>query len=230
VKNWKLTVLFGIIMLNIFFSFTLKAEALKTEAPKAETIDAGVSFDETAINYKAGEETNFKIKTQEEETTPILTQQKNKVEEQSGAMYRSLISVIIIFALGGLGLWYLKRKALRPDGKQALMQIKMLTQFHLAPRKSLMVVRVAGESLLLGIAENQICLLKSLSLLDEDIPDTTPKNFGQTIAQVDAAPNSAQPPKNTVLKSTEFSESDEDFAFGSIKHLVENKLKGMKRW
>lgn len=177
-------------------------------------------FDETQINYKI----------QDEESVPILTQQKTKVEEQSGAMYKSIVSIFLILLFGGVGVWYLKRKAIMTNGSQALMQIKVLTQFHLAPRKTLMVVRVAGESLLLGVTENQICLLKTLSLLDEDLPENTPKNFNQTMAKAEVATNEIQPPKNTILKSPEFGESDEEFAFGNIKHLVENKLKGMKRW
>jgi flagellar protein FliO/FliZ len=199
-----------------------EANGKESEQKELNTKDVSVKsdFDETQINYKGADE----------ESTPILTKSKNKVEEQSGTIYRTLSIVFVLFIAGGVGLWYLKKKSQMGDNKQTLTQIKVLTQYHLAPRKTLTVIRVAGESLLIGVTENQITLLKSLSLLDEDIPDSTPKSFKQTIAESSAEASVDAPPKNTVLKSVEFTDSDEEFSFGNIKHLVENKLKGMKRW
>lgn len=200
-----------------------KDAGLKASEPSdliSKDIPVKVDFDETKINYKLADE----------ESIPILTKNKSKIEEQSGSLYKTLASVFIVLMLGALGLWYLKRKTTMGDNKQTAMQIKVLTQYHLAPKKTLTVIRVAGESLLIGVTDNQITLLKSLSLLDEDIPEATPKNFKQTIAESTSTANVETPPKNTILKSAEFSDADEEFSFGNIKYLVENKLKGMKRW
>jgi flagellar protein FliO/FliZ len=186
----------------------------------AAEIPIKTEFDEAQINYPKADD----------ESLPILTKNKNKVEEQSGAIYKTVASLFVVAVLGALGLWYLKKKSLMGNENQTAMQIKVLTQYHLAPRKTLTVIRVAGESLLLGVTENQISLIKALSLLDEDIPEATPKNFQQTIVDTSIRASEERPPKNTILKSPEFNDSDEEFSFGSIKHLVENKLKGMKRW
>jgi flagellar protein FliO/FliZ len=40
------------------------------------------------------------------------------------------------------------------------------------------VVQVAGESVLIGITEHNISMLKTLSLLDDEIPDSSPAKFG----------------------------------------------------
>jgi flagellar protein FliO/FliZ len=195
-------------------------EMVNDKESNTEESSAKAATEDTRINYKADEE----------ESIPILTKNKNKAEDQSNTLYKTISTIFIVFTLGGLGVWYLKKKSKLGLNNPSAMQIKVLTQFHLAPKKTLTVIRVAGESLLLGVTENQITLIKSLSLLDEDIPDATPKNFRQTIAESSADASVDKPPKNTILKSAEFGDSDEEFSFGNIKHLVENKLKGMKRW
>ena len=46
-----------------------------------------------------------------------------------------------------------------------------------------MLSRVAGESMLVGITDQQINLIKSLSLLDEEIPDKVPLDFEKTLKE-----------------------------------------------
>lgn len=192
-------------------------------------------FDESQINYKNDDETK----------TPIWNEKKTKVEEQSSSLYQTLLTILVLLFLGSLGFWYLKRKALLGNNQKGLMQIKVLTQYHLAPKKSLLVVRVAGESLLLGLTDNNINLLKSLSLLDEDVPAQTPKDFKETISKAEALADLNMPPKNTILKNgttggekshseaiakSESAEEVEDYSLGNIRDMVEIKLKDLKRW
>lgn len=181
----------------------------------------------------------------EEEKVPVLTKQKTQIEEQSSSMYKTIVSVFVLFMFGVAGIVYLKRKSLMVNQQSSLMQIKMLTQYHLGPKKTLAVIRVAGESLLIGVTDSQISLIKSLALLDEDIPESTPKNFKQTIDKVDSNNNSGNsnnnninsthdgivPPANTVLKyGGSAGEKDDDFSFASLKSVVDSKLKNIRRW
>jgi flagellar protein FliO/FliZ len=62
-------------------------------------------------------------------------------------------------------------------------RIKVLTQHHLGPKKSLMIVEVAGESMLIGVTDSNISMLKSLSLIDDEIPEQLPHSFENAIEQ-----------------------------------------------
>ena len=92
-----------------------------------------------------------------------------------------------------------------------------MTQHFLGPRKSLAIIRVAGETMLIGVTDHNISMIKSLSLLDEDEMDNidVSKSFGDVLK----------------TKSTETPvavEDDEDFAFAQIKDKISDKIKGMR--
>ena len=95
------------------------------------------------------------------------------------------------------------------NGPESIMKIKMITQFHLGPKKTLAVVRVAGESLLLGITESQIQLIKTLSLLDEDLPEVATENFQEALHQ---QTNMAH--KNSSASDLDKIMNEEEFSFG----------------
>lgn len=125
--------------------------------------------------------------------------------------------VLLVFSIMGvliLTTWMLGRKYLK---KGAVLtqshQIKILSQSSLGPKKSLAVVRVAGESVLIGITDTQISMIKSLSLLDEDFPEQTPVRF------------------ENALRKTEMAAGPVDadsFSFSSLKSQVSSKLQSMK--
>ena len=98
------------------------------------------------------------------------------------------------------------KKSKRPDSNK---KIKILTQHHLGPKKSLAIIRVAGESLLIGVTDHSINLIKPLSLLDEEVPLETSSQFSVSLGNATGSPN-------------------EDFSVKGIKDIVANRLKGMK--
>ena len=65
----------------------------------------------------------------------------------------------------------------RKTGLKQHHQIKVLTQYALGPKKSLAIIRVAGESILIGVTEQNISMIKSLSLIDDELPDMAPQHF-----------------------------------------------------
>jgi flagellar protein FliO/FliZ len=93
-------------------------------------------------------------------------------------------------------------------------QVKILTQHYLGPKKSLAIIRVAGESMLIGVTDQNINLIKTLALLDEEIPQDTPKDFSKSLDK----------------SMNEFSSEDEteEFSFSKIKDFVSGRLKNMK--
>ncbi len=66
----------------------------------------------------------------------------------------------LIFAISAFAKKYLKSETWSPRGSAGL---KIIQSFSLAPKKKLMVVEVEGQKLLLGVAENSISFLCSLT-------------------------------------------------------------------
>lgn len=95
-------------------------------------------------------------------------------ESAQSKLFIGLASVVLIAA--GI-LWALKKYSIH-NGKSAQNKIKVLTQYHMGPKRSLAIVQVAGESILVGLTDHHISHIKTLSLLDEDLPELEQKSFG----------------------------------------------------
>ena len=55
--------------------------------------------------------------------------------------------------------------------------ITVLTQKPIGPKKNLMLIRVAGETILLGVTDHNINHIKTLSLMDDELPKYTEPKF-----------------------------------------------------
>jgi len=158
----------------------------------------------------------------EESKIPLFEKKDDKPTENNSGMTKIAIMVIGLLCLGGYLIWFLKNKSKMVNGPESLMKIKMITQFHLGPKKSLAVIRVAGESLLLSITDTQISLIKSLALLDEDIPESTPMDFAASLNAEDQNQNNQ--PRSRDSNSDQLN-ADEEFSFGpATKTSLTNKI------
>jgi flagellar protein FliO/FliZ len=115
--------------------------------------------------------------------------------------------------------------------------IRILTQHHLGPKKSLAIIRVAGESMLIGITDQNINLIKSLSLLDEEIPQDAPEHFAPALRDSERLVSDRISLSTTGggLKSLLGSQTVdmkpdqiEGFTMKGLKEVVTQRLKGMK--
>ncbi|MBX7230471.1 MAG: flagellar biosynthetic protein FliO [Bdellovibrionales bacterium] len=154
-------------------------------------------------------------KIKSEADYPVLTNYKKASGEGSSGLHRTLVGLTLLIVLIG-GLVLISRLVIKKKFAKPLhSQIKVLTQFPLGPKKQLMIVRVAGESILIGVTDNQINLIKSLSLLDEDLPVDLPENF--TLPQD--------------LKMTSIhdeNKSDGEMGLIHLKDKIVTRLKGMR--
>lgn len=135
---------------------------------------------------------------------------------------RLLLSLMIIGTVGGgmmvFGRWYSGKSKKGGD----LNKIRILTQFHIGPKKSLAIVRVAGEAILIGITDHNISMLKSLSLLDGEL-DTTHET-----SPVQDAPLPTFQKTLAAQPSAPAVDEEDEFAIESIKDRVSLKLKNMR--
>lgn len=122
------------------------------------------------------------------------------------------IALILMFA----GIFLMRKWVRKASGQKAPLKIKIIGQHFLGPKKSLAVVRVAGESILIGITDQNITCIKALSLLDEELPSPEmPEDF-----------------TSSLQRSVEASEEEEEgFAIAplaEIKDRVSTTLKSMR--
>ncbi len=96
-----------------------------------------------------------------------------------------------------------------------IFALKILSQHYLGPKKSLAIVRVAGESILIGVTDQNISMIKALSLLDDELPNVLPKNFEDALTE-----------KTEMMSEAEAAE--DDFTFAGLKTTVAQKLKSMR--
>ncbi len=205
-----------IIFYILFISFYASAEeeAITTSANEPATIVATptqttITATQTTTTVATASESENVIAAVKDEAQIPLKIPSDKKEESSGPSLGKFILGISIFSLLLIGVFVFIKKYTIRNKKSDLHQIKILTQHHMGPRKSLAIIRVAGESILIGVTDHNISMIKSLSLLDEDIPQDTPQKFDQVMFQMD--------------KKTE-----EEFTISGIQDHVRHKLKKMK--
>lgn len=113
----------------------------------------------------------------EEKTIPLFQKRETstKIEESN---YSRLIYSLLIVVIFGAGLvvfakWWQKNHKLNDKNTK----IQVLTQHHLGTKKSLFIIRVAGESILIGVTEQNINMIKTLSFIDDEVMEDVPDSF-----------------------------------------------------
>jgi flagellar biogenesis protein FliO len=135
-------------------------------------------------------------KTLSESQIPAFHEQKSVKASDSSAWMRLigsgifmiLVTVVLFIAVKKMG----KRKNI--IGKKA--KIDIIHQHFLGPKKSIALVQVAGETILIGITDHNINMIKSVALIDDEV-EGQPQDFhgfldeeeftvGRTVAELAA--------------------------------------------
>ena len=137
---------------------------------------------------------------------PVVLESKKTEGTSEGSPLVKLMMALTVITGVAFAIWLGLRKYRASNrGEGAAMQMKVISQHHLGPKKSLAIVRVAGESILIGITDHHVSLIKSLSLLDEDVPVEAPQSFKKIM-----------------------NDEEENFSMSGIKDFVSGKLKNMR--
>ena len=170
------------LVLNLTFSMVAFAE----EAPKAEL--SGEMIDKLMKENSSTKEasTDLESKLQvvseskavsvasDEAQQPVFKTDTNAAAtaESSRSLKsmwaRMVVGLLSSLAVLGLLVFAYKKWPTLPKFKAKPRMIEVLGQHAIGPRKLLMVVRVAGESVLIGVTDQNITCLKTLSLFDEE--------------------------------------------------------------
>lgn len=220
------------LLLSIIFMFSVTAQAAdKTVAEVTTTTELEVPVAAATVSDKIDEASAVvampeKAKTEnlKESEIPLNLESGKKVAQEGNSVFR-IIFTLSILGLVGTGAFFFLRKYKIPKAAKHQTQIKILQQHYLGPKKSLAIVRVAGESILVGITDHNISMIKSLSLLDDEVPEEAPQSFGRVLGDIDETPAVAE---RAPAKRAKELDADEEFAISGIKDIVSKRLKGMR--
>lgn len=160
-----------------------------------------------------------------EEQIPLNIDVVKKATDAAPASNRILLTGIIISAMLGGAYFFVRKYKTSNTINKSNMQIKVLSQHYLGPKKSLAIIHVAGESMLVGITDSNISMIKSLSLIDDEVPATVPKTFSEALATPSKAGGATA---KSNLGSMDDNELEEEFSFSGLKDTVSKKLKSMR--
>ena len=152
-----------------------------------------------------------------EDQIPLTIEAAKKPAEAGSPVTKALMSGMILLALAGTSFYFVRKYRSSNSINKSNMQIKVLSQHYLGPKKSLAIIHVAGESMLVGITDTNISMIKSLSLIDDEVPANVPNTFADSLTKADAsAPTAAR------------HELDEEFSFSNVTDTVSKKIKSMR--
>ena len=163
-----------------------------------------------------------------EEQTPLNINVVKKASEAPPASTRILLTGVIISAMLGAAYFFVRKYKTSNTINKSNMQIKVLTQHYLGPKKSLAIIHVAGESILVGITDSNISMIKSLSLIDDEVPITTPKTFADAMMKPAAKSGASALMNGNTASELNDNELEEEFSFAGLKDSVSKKLKSMR--
>lgn len=123
----------------------------------------------------AGAETSISEKKESE--IPIVIKPKKEASESSNVIFRLLASVGLIFITAGALIYAAKRWGKPKDKGGNKARIEMLHQFHLGPKRSIALIRVSGEAILVGITDQNINMLKTVALIDDELEGAMKADF-----------------------------------------------------
>lgn len=166
------------------------------------------------------------IENKKESEIPLNLNAPKKASEEGSPIFRLILIVSMMGVLGTGAYIYIRKYSKTSFTAGKNNEIKVLTQHYLGPKKSLAIIRVAGESILIGVTDQNINMIKSLALMDDEVPEEIhSNNFADMFANVPATkytPTAKTAPDATV--DTE----EEEFSIRGVKDVVSKKLKGMR--
>lgn len=159
---------------------------------------------------------------QPENEIPLKIEQTATAQAATTQSGKLFLTLVILTGMAGAGYYFMRKYSFSNKINKSNMQIKVLSQHHLGAKKSLAIIRVAGESILIGVTDQNISMIKSLSLIDDEVPADAPQSFTQVMAV------SAEDNAQAMTESA--TEAEDDFSFAGIKSNVSEKLKSMRNF
>lgn len=194
--------------------------------------EAKTLFDSKEVNLNKSVKADISVpstaatQTLKESEVPVQFDAVKEKANDKGSLARVLISLGVVFSLLGGATFGLKKWSKKREILTGGMKIRVLTQHHLGPKKSIAIIQVAGESILVGITDHNISMLKTLALIDDEIPADQPNKFD------DALYNYEEEAGEIGKHFSQPKDEPDDFALrgiSEIRDVVSRRLKGMRQ-
>lgn len=172
-KKMRFKILLPVLMfvaLQIFFVGTIRAENKNA----TEKVAAIPSQEQSPVAAGGA---------QSESEIPLFKDKTDKTVAQKSSASQMFMSILVVMTLVGVSFVLIRKYSYKNKTTKSQPKIKVLTQHHLGPKKSLAIIHVAGESILIGITDHNVNLIKSLSLIDDEVPQDLTQNFDRSIEE-----------------------------------------------
>ena len=172
----------------------------------------------------ASETTPVKEAALAESQIPLKIAETTNATAQTGQSGKLILTLLVLVGMFAAAYYLIKKYAYSNKINKSNMQIKILSQHHLGAKKSLAIIRVAGESILIGVTDQNISMIKSLALIDDEVPaEVSQKSFATNLTDLNAS---------EMAETNQLSEMSQDiedeFSFSGLKTNVSKKLKSMR--
>jgi flagellar protein FliO/FliZ len=177
---------FTIVILSALLCFQANASAPRSEEKSDEALvaaaeqliaeaDAGnVTMEKAALAAKATVPAATELKESE---IPVVLTGKTRADEKGNSIWRMVASLAVIAVTAVIGIYLSKRYSRSKDKGGQKARIELMHQLHMGPRKSIGLIRVAGETILVGITDQNINMLKAVTLIDDELAHVAGKDF-----------------------------------------------------
>lgn len=138
---------------------------------------AGATSVATATSEATAESKPASSAELKESEIPVVISAKKEAKSESNLIWRLVASIAVIAVTAGAVLFASRKWRTHKDKGGQKARIEMLHQFHMGPRKSLALVRVSGEAILIGVTDQNINMLKTVTLIDDELENAMTKDF-----------------------------------------------------
>jgi len=144
---------------------------VESGAPERSATEVKSTSSEPAV-VEAKPETELK-----ESEIPIVLSGKKSADDKGNSIWRMVAALGVVAVTAAVGIYVSKRYARKKDKGGQKARIELMHQLHLGPRKSIGLIRVAGETMLVGITDQNINMLKAVTLIDDELEHVMGKDF-----------------------------------------------------
>ena len=163
---------FTIVILSAMFCLQTVAES-SIDGTSDEALVAAA--EQLIAEEKPQEPVAQKLKESE---IPIVAPPLKAPKSQSQLIWNLVASLGVVVVVAASLLYAVKKwgKTGADKGGKAA-RIEIMHQLHVSPRRSIALIRVSGETILVGITDYNISMLKSVTLIDDELEKVANKDF-----------------------------------------------------
>jgi flagellar protein FliO/FliZ len=182
---------FTLVLLSALFCLNAAAQGIEKSGDDALVAEAEkLVSEEAALNATLTTSAKEEIKTEaieakadiknlKESEIPVLTEVKKEAKSDGSIVWRMLGSMALVAVVAGATIYASRRFKHQKSVGGTKARIETLHQVHFGPRKSIALIRVAGEVMLIGMTDTNITMMKQVMLIDDELEKTMGDDFNK---------------------------------------------------